>query len=56
MKNTFKYIATFVALVSGLAVYAQNLESGTYNEENGIAYAKRADINADGTYTISLES
>ena len=56
MKNTFKYIATFVALVSGLAVYAQNLPEGTYREENGIAYAKRAEINADGSYTISLES
>ena len=56
MKNTFKYIATFVALVSGLAVYAQNLETGTYIEENGIAYAKRAIINDDGTYTINLET
>ena len=52
MKNTFKYIATFVALISGLAVYAQNISSGVYFEENGIAYAKRAVINDDGTYKI----
>lgn len=56
MKNTFKYIATFVALISGLAVYAQNISSGVYFEENGIAYAKRAVINDDGTYSIELET
>ena len=56
MKNTLKYIASFVALVSGFTVYAQNLETGTYKEENGVAYAKRAIINDDGTYTIDLET
>ena len=61
MKNTFKYIAALVAfsaapLVSGLSVSAQNLPDGTYKEENGIAFAKRAHINTDGTYTIDLES
>lgn len=56
MNNIFKYIASFVALLSGLAVYAQNLPSGVYREENGVAYAKRAVINNDGTYTIDLET
>ena len=61
MKNTFKYIAAFVAfsaatLVSGLSVSAQNLPDGTYKEENGIAFAKRALVNDNGTYTIDLES
>ena len=56
MNNIFKYIVSFVALVSGLAVYAQNLPSGVYREENGVAYAKRAVINNDGTYTIDLET
>ncbi len=56
MKNTFKYIATFVALVSGLAVYAQNPETDTYYEENGIAYVKTAVLNDDGTYTIDLQT
>ena len=27
MKNTFKYIAALVALLSGFSVYAQNLET-----------------------------
>lgn len=49
MKNTFKYIAALVALLSGFAVYAQNLETGTYEETNGVAYAKRAILNNDGT-------
>ena len=61
MKNTFKYIAALVAfsaatLASGLSVSAQNLNDGTYLEENGIAYAKRAIHNNDGTYTIDLET
>ena len=56
MKSLIKYIATFAALVSGLAVYAQNLETGTYEESNGIAYAKKAILNDDGTYTIDLET
>lgn len=56
MNNIFKYIASFVALLSGLAVCAQNLPSGVYLEENGVAYAKRAVINNDGTYTIDLET
>ncbi len=56
MNNIFKYIVSFVALVSGLAVCAQNLPSGVYLEENGVAYAKRAVINNDGTYTIDLET
>lgn len=56
MKNTFKYIAALVALLSGFSVYAQNLETGTYMETNGVAYAKRAILNNDGTYTIKLET
>ena len=61
MKNTFKYIATFVAfsaaaLVTGSAVSAQNLVDGTYMEQNGIAFAKRSTINDDGTYTVDLET
>jgi hypothetical protein len=56
MKNTFKYIAALVALLSGFAVYAQNLETDTYEETNGGAYAKRAILNNDGTYTIKLET
>lgn len=61
MKNTFKYIATLVAfsaatLASGIIVTAQNLPDGTYKEENGIAFAKRAHVNDNGTYTIDLES
>lgn len=61
MKNTFKYIAALVAfsaatLVSGLSVFGQNLNDGTYKEDNGIAYAKRATLNSDGTYTIDLET
>lgn len=61
MKNTFKYIAAFAAfsaatIATEVAVSAQNLESGTYKEENGIAFAKRSTINADGTYTVDLET
>ena len=56
MKNTFRYIAAFVALLSGFAVYAQNLEDDTYKEENGIGYAKRAILQDDGTYIIDLET
>ncbi len=56
MKNIYKYFAAFVVLLSGIAVYAQNLETGTYLETNGIAYAKRAILNNDGTYTIDLET
>lgn len=56
MKNSYKYIVALVALLSGFAVYAQNLSDGTYLESNGIAYAKRAIINDDGTYTIDLET
>ena len=54
MKNTIKYIVTFVALISGFTAYAQNLETGTYKEENNIAYAKSATINTDGSYTMSI--
>ena len=56
MNNIFKYIASSVALLSGLAVCAQNISSGVYFEQNGIAYAKRAILNNDGTYTIDLET
>lgn len=61
MKNSFKYIAAFVAfsaatLASGLSVSAQNLPEDTYLETNHIAYAKRAIVNTDGTYTIDLET
>lgn len=49
MNNTFKYIAALVAfsaaaLMSGLTANAQNLEEGTYIEENGVAYAKFANL------------
>ncbi len=61
MKNTFKYIVSFAALsaaalTSGLTISAQNFEAGTYEVQNGIAYAKRAIINDDGTYTVDLET
>ncbi len=56
MKNTFKYIAALVALLSGFSVYAQNLDEGTYGESNGIGYAKSATVNPDGSYTIDLET
>ncbi len=57
MKKTFKYIAALVVtIISGFTVYAQNLDEGTYKEENGVAYAKRAIIEEDGTYTIDLET
>lgn len=61
MKNTFKYITALVAfsaipLISGLSISAQNLNDETYLESNGIAYAKRAIHNNDGTYTIDLET
>ena len=63
MKNTFKYIAAFVAfsaaaLVSGLTASAQNLKDGTYLEENGIAYAKSATLESGTTnkYLIDLKT
>lgn len=66
MKNIFRYIAVFVAfsaatLTSGIFAYGQtspkqNLPEGTYLEDNGIAFAKRATVNDNGTYTIDLES
>jgi len=57
MKNTFKYIVALVAFSAAvLSVSAQNLPEGTYLEDNSIAYAKRAIINNDGTYTIDLET
>lgn len=56
MKNTFKSIATFVALLSGFALFAQNFDAGTYGESNGIGYVKKATVNDDGTYTIDLET
>lgn len=61
MKNTFKYIAAFAAfsaatIATEVTVSAQNLDDGTYKEENGIAFAKRSTINDDGTYTVDLET
>lgn len=56
MKNAFKYIAASFAILSGFSVSAQNLETGTYEIQNGVAYAKRAKVNNDGTYTIDLET
>lgn len=61
MKKAYKLIAAFVAITtlalsSGFSVAAQNLDSGTYSEQNGIGFAKRAYINGDGTYTVDLES
>lgn len=63
MNNTFKYIAALVAfsaaaLMSGLTANAQNLEEGTYIEENGVAYAKFANLE-EGTnnkYLIDLKT
>lgn len=61
MKNSLNYIATLVvvsaaALVTEDAIYAQNLEAGTYQVQNGIAFAKRSTVNEDGTYTVDLET
>ena len=61
MKNSINKILAFVAffaaaLFSGVVAFAQNLATGTYEETNGIAYAKRVTINDDGTYTIDLET
>ena len=61
MKNSFKYIAAFAAFSAAtfateITVSAQNLDDGTYKEENGIAFAKRSTINAAGTYTVDLET
>lgn len=61
MKNIYKYFAAFVAfsaavLSSGITVSAQNLSDNTYLVDNGIAYAKRAILNNDGTYSIDLET
>ncbi len=61
MKNIFKNIVALVAfsaatLNSGFSVSAQNLPAGTYLESNGIAYAKEAHINGDGTYTVDLHT
>ena len=63
MKNSFKYIAAFVAfsaaaIASELTANAQNLVDGTYIEDNGIAYAKFATLE-DGTnnkYLIDLKT
>ena len=63
MKNTFKYIAAFVAfsaaaIASGLTANAQNLPEGTYLEENGVAYAKSATLEAgtNNKYIIDLKT
>lgn len=61
MKNSFKYIAALVAfsaaaLVTGITASAQNLEGGTYEVNNGIAFVKSSTINNDGTYTVDLET
>ena len=59
--NSFKYIAAFVAFsaaafVTGITASAQNLEGGTYEVDNGIAFVKSSTINNDGTYTVDLET
>ena len=61
MKKTIKYLVAVLAFVSAafagsITGYAQNLPDGTYQETRGIAYAKRAIHNEDGTYTIDLET
>ena len=61
MKNSINKILVSVAffaaaLFSGVVASAQNLEDGTYEETNHIAFVKRATINDDGTYTIDLET
>lgn len=61
MENTLHKIAALVAfsaaaLAFDLTASAQNLDDGTYKVDNGIAYAKRAILNNDGTYTIDLET
>lgn len=60
MRIDYKYILGLIAFLDiALTTGGQNLPSGTYIEDptvEGIAYAKRATINPDGTYTIDLES
>ena len=61
MKNTFKYIVavlafSFTVLMPGINASAQNLPEGTYLTKNGLAYAKSATLQADGTYLLDLEA
>jgi len=63
MNNTFKYIAALVAfsaaaLMSGLTANAQNLEEGTYIEENGVAYSKSATLEngTNNKYDIDVKT
>lgn len=61
MKTLFKYIVTvmafsFAVMASGITAYAQNLPEGTYLTKDGLAYAKSATLQPDGTYLIDLEA
>lgn len=61
MKTLFKYIVTVVAcsiavMASGIHASAQNLPEGTYLTKDGLAYAKSATLQPDGTYLIDLEA
>ena len=57
MKKTMKYFVAGLAFVAAaFAASAQNIPDGEYLEKDGIAYAKRAIHNPDGTYTIDLET
>ena len=61
MNYTFKYILatmafSFTLLFSGVRANAQNLPEGTYLTKNGLAYAKSATLQSDGTYLIDLET
>ena len=61
MKNSFKYILTGLSLLTvTLTAAAQSTEPEVppgYSEEGGIATAKHvSNQNADGTYTITLET
>lgn len=60
MRIDYKYILGLIAFFAvAITTGGQNLPTGTYIEDpnvKGIAYAKRATINPDGTYTIDLET
>ena len=63
MKNTIKHIVaavafTFAACASTLTAFAQkeNLPDNVYDEKNGIAFRKSAELQNDGSYIIDLEA
>ena len=54
MKNTFKYIAFGIALLT--SSFALNAQIGTYHEEGGMKTSKKVTGPEGGYYTIELES